>query len=221
MSAVAYVGKVLETGTTTTSATSLTYTATGSVAVGDCVFVVTRCQAGVSVTAVSDSVGNTYTQVAISPGTGNLANIYCSIVKTQVTTSTTFTLTLSATNVSSATTAVVFTNVDSSTPFGSTVTANFSSQITVSLAGSVPNRHGSMLLAVGTISEAGSPNITTGSLTSIAPKDSLQWMRIAYRQNDDLSSYTVGWTSNSGIARSWGCVLVEVNRVPSDFLSLF
>jgi hypothetical protein len=220
MPAVSLLGRCVASGAVTTASTSLTQTSTLAVAVGNAVFVAHRGQAGIYTTAVTDSVGNTYTLVGRTTA-GNTASVYCAIVKTAITTSTTFTLTLSGTNVSSSIGVVAFANVDPINPIGSTVTGSATSVLDLTITSAVPLRYGSMLLTIPTVNDGTRPNITAGSVSVVAMITAAEFMSFGYRQNDDLSPYSITYRRAAGTAGNWGYVMAEVNRTPSDFSNFF
>jgi hypothetical protein len=222
MPAVEFRDRVLETGTVAGSATSITTTAVAAVSVGDCLFVAMRGQGGIHVTGVSDSVGNTYTLVGRTT-TNNTASLFYSVITTAITTSTTVTLTLSGANASSSVFGASFRNVDPRNPIGSTVTGTSNTLLSITITSATANRYGSMLLSVPTINDGTFPNVTSGSITRVATTITSQnWMHFGYRQNDNLSPYSLTYQKSSGSGTSnWGYVMAEINRVPSDFLTLF
>jgi hypothetical protein len=220
MPAVSLIGRCFASGAVTTAATSITRTSALAVGVGNAIIVAHRGQQGIYVTAVSDSAGNTYTLVGQTTS-GNTASVYCAIVTTAITTSTTFTLTLSGTNVSSAFGVVAFANVDPINPIGSTVTGSATSVLDLTITSAVPNRYGSMLLTVPTVNDGTRPTITAGSVSVVAMVTFAEFMSFGYRQNDDLLPYSVTYRRAAGSAGNWGYVMAEINRVPSDFFNVF
>lgn len=221
MAAVEFRDRVLESGTITTAATSLTTTAVASVTVGDCLFVAVRSQGGRYVTSISDSVGNTYNLIGQTTS-GNTAALFYSVVTTAITTSTTVTVNLSTTNASTAIFGASFRNVDPINPIGSTVSGSFTSQLSITITRATANRYGSMLLSVPTVNDGTFPSVTSGSITQVVPTISFQnWMHFGYRQNDDLSGYSLTYQRASGTAGNWGYVMAEINRAPSDMLAIF
>lgn len=220
MAAVEFRDRVLESGTITTSATSLTTTAVASVAVGDCLFIAMRGQASRYATSISDSVGNTYTLIGQTTS-GNTASLFYSVITTAITTSTTITANLSNTNVSSAIFGASFRNVDPINPIGSTVSGSFTSQLSITITSATANRYGSMLLSVPTVNDGTFPFVTSGTITRVPTTISFQnWMNFGYRQNDDLSGYSITYQRASGSAGNWGYVMAEINRAPSDMLAI-
>lgn len=221
MPAVEFRNRVLESGTVTTAATSITRTAVAAVAVGDCLFIAMRGQGNIYATSVSDSVGNTYSLVGQTTS-GNTASLFYSVIKTAVTTSTTITVSLSATNISSAIFGASFRNVDSINPIGSTVTGSFTSQTSITITSATANRYGSMLLSVPTVNDGTFPTVTAGTITRVATTITAQnWMHFGYRQNSDLAGYSLTYRRAAGTAGNWGYVMAEVNRAPGDMLALF
>lgn len=215
MSAVGNPRRIVDSGAVTPGSTSQTTTAVAAASVGDCLIVGFRAGAGHHVTAVTDSAGNTYTLLDRTT-TSNTCSVFYSILTVAITTSTTLTITWSNSPTSAVAYGVAFSNVDSITPIGSKTSASTTSSTTFSVTGSAPLRHGSMLVAVVTLNEGSNPTVTSGSLSQVTASP---WIRLGYRQNDDLNAYSLTFGGPT-IARNWACVLAEINRVPSDFLNL-
>lgn len=220
MPAVEFRNRVLESGTVTTAATSFTRTAVAAVAVGDCLFIAMRGQANIYATSISDSVGNTYNLVGQTTS-GNTASLFYSVIKNAITTSTTITANLSATNVSSAIFGASFRNVDPINPIGSTATGSFTSQTSITITSATANRYGSMLLSVPTVNDGTFPTVTAGTITRVATTITAQnWMHFGYRQNDNLSGYSLTYQRAAGTPGNWGYVMAEINRAPSDMFAM-
>lgn len=219
MPAVSYRGLVLGANPVTPVSNAFTRTCAIAVPVGSVVFVSMRGTSGCHITSITDTGGNTYT-LAGQTTTGNTASLFYTVVTTAMTTSTVLTINTSNSNTNASATALAFDNVDPTNPIGSVTTATGSAVITSSVTSAAANRHGSMLLSLATVNYGNVPQITSGSLTEVFALNTVVWMNFGYRQNADLDAYSLTY-SGGGVARNWGHVLVEVNRVPSDFLTVF
>lgn len=221
MPAVSYIGKLFNTGTITSNLITVSATSTIAVPAGSVIFIGMRLPGtNTSIVSTTDTVGNTYFNVASA--LNGVAPVIAGIVTNPIAVGTVITFQFSRANTSLAIAALAFANVDLTNPVGTIATGYQANVIPYTAVSAAPARHGSMLVAMTSVNDGTGPSITTGSLTVIGMTPSAQaWMSFGFRQNADLNPYTITYNPATQANRVWGSVLFEVNRRPSDMISLF
>jgi YD repeat-containing protein len=156
-------GALVGSASTTSSGTTLTIPVTSAVAAGSTIIV--GFVAGTTVSAVTDTAGNTYTlDAAAANGTSAKVQLASAVDVAALTTSDSLTITCSS-GAAKAGVAVAFTGTATSGPLDQTASGTGSSQSAAVSPALTPSAAGELVVTVGGFNNAGSDTYTASNAT--------------------------------------------------------